>query len=86
MRLIMAPLPKHSFDYINSLIQRTDEPLRKLHHWRPFRIDALGLVTLLGAEEVDLGIGTLQKRRFTEWVRQPRYKPYLRLMISISET
>lgn len=64
----MAPLPSHSFEYIRSLAQRGDSPLHHLHHWRPFRIDALGLVTLLGAEEVDKSIGTLQRRRFTEWL------------------
>ena len=64
----MAPLP-HSINYLVSVVQRGEHsPLRGLEHWSPFRIDALGLVTLLGAEEVDKSIGTLQRRRFTEWL------------------
>lgn len=50
-----------------SLAERsTDLPLRHLKHWRPIKIDALGLVTLLGADDVNKSIGTLQRRRFTE--------------------
>jgi len=34
--------------------------------WAPFRLDALGLVTLLGAEEVNAAIGALEHSLFTE--------------------
>jgi hypothetical protein len=63
----MPPLP-HSIEYISSLMQRDDSPLRSLEHWKPIRIDALGLVTLLGAEEVNKSVGALQRRRLTEWL------------------
>jgi hypothetical protein len=36
-----------------------------LKEWAPFRIDALGLVTLLGASEVDLAVGRLARSRWT---------------------
>jgi hypothetical protein len=64
--LTMAPLPHHSFDYIRSLAEDADSPLRGLKEWKPFGIDALGLVTLLGAEEINKSVGTLQRRRITE--------------------
>ena len=63
----MPPLP-HRIEFIASLMRREDTPLRGLEQWKPFRIDALGLVTLLGAEEVNKSVGTLQRRRFTEWL------------------
>lgn len=43
-------------------------PLQNVKEWSEnvkFQIDALGLVTLLGAEEVNLAIGSLQDRRYT---------------------
>jgi len=43
-------------------------PLAHLRDWKPFQIDALGLVTLLGADEVNQSVGTLQHRRFTEYL------------------
>ncbi|KAL9078010.1 MAG: hypothetical protein Q9157_003070 [Trypethelium eluteriae] len=43
-------------------------PWETLKQWNPFRIDALGLVTLLGADEVNKSVGTLQRRRFTEYL------------------
>lgn len=62
----MAPIPRR-IDYLMSLAERsTSLPLRHLKHWRPISIDALGLVTLLGADDVNKSIGTLQRRRFTE--------------------
>lgn len=62
----MAPLP-HSMDMLMSLSRRGDDsPLQGLENWNPIKIDALGLVTLLGAEEVDKSVGTLQRRRYTE--------------------
>lgn len=36
-----------------------------LHHWAPFRIDALGIVTILGAAEVDMVVGRLARHHFT---------------------
>jgi hypothetical protein len=43
-------------------------PLAHIKNWKPFQIDALGLVTLLGADEVNQSVGTLQHRRFTEYL------------------
>ncbi|KAI9850784.1 MAG: hypothetical protein M1830_006959 [Pleopsidium flavum] len=41
--------------------------LEQLKDWAPFRIDALGLVTILGAGEVDLTVGRLVYNRYTEY-------------------
>ena len=43
-------------------------PLERLRDWKPFQIDALGLVTLLGADEVNQSVGTLHHRRYTEYL------------------
>ena len=43
-------------------------PLEHLRDWKPFQIDALGLVTLLGADEVNQSVGTLHHRRYTEYL------------------
>lgn len=43
-------------------------PLAHIKEWKPFQIDALGLVTLLGADEVNQSVGTLQHRRYTEYL------------------
>jgi hypothetical protein len=43
-------------------------PLHDVKAWSdkvPFKMDALGLVTLLGADEVSTAIGSLQRRRYT---------------------
>lgn len=40
--------------------------LHALKHWAPFHIDALGMVTLLGADELNLTIGCLVRNGFTE--------------------
>ncbi|KAK4548571.1 hypothetical protein LTR36_009481 [Oleoguttula mirabilis] len=54
---------------IQTLQRRSEEmPLHEVKNWQPFKIDALGLVTLLGAEEVNQSIGTLQRRRYTEYL------------------
>jgi hypothetical protein len=45
-------------------------PLAHNKDWKPFQIDALGLVTLLGADEVNQSVGSLQHRRFTEYLPQ----------------
>jgi hypothetical protein len=41
-------------------------PWQVLSSWMPFHIDALGLVTLLGAEEVDASLGRLAPSRWLE--------------------
>jgi hypothetical protein len=43
-------------------------PLHRIFPWQPFRLDALGLVTLLGAEEVSRAIGGLQHSMLTEYL------------------
>lgn len=40
--------------------------LYALREWSPFKIDALGIVTLLGAEELNLAVGRLVRNRLTE--------------------
>ncbi|KAI1090689.1 hypothetical protein F5B19DRAFT_461891 [Rostrohypoxylon terebratum] len=42
--------------------------LNYLQNWSPFRIDALGLVTMIGAEEVDWAIGRLIFNPWTEFL------------------
>lgn len=42
--------------------------LRRLLGWAPFKIDARGLVTILGADEVNRSIGRLSKSRVTEYL------------------
>jgi hypothetical protein len=42
--------------------------LTTLRDWAPFRIDALGLVTILGAAEVDVAVGRLVHNCLTEWL------------------
>jgi hypothetical protein len=39
-----------------------------LHHWEPFHIDALGLVTLLGSKEVKLYINRLVLSRWLKYL------------------
>ena len=42
--------------------------LKKIYKWAPFRIDALGIVTLLGSEEVDKSIGRLIENPWVEYL------------------
>ncbi|KAI9860214.1 MAG: hypothetical protein M1813_006324 [Trichoglossum hirsutum] len=42
--------------------------LREFRRWAPFKLDALGLVTILGAEEVDQVLGQLTQNRYTDWL------------------
>ncbi|PWY88048.1 hypothetical protein BO94DRAFT_535060 [Aspergillus sclerotioniger CBS 115572] len=42
--------------------------LSALRHWAPFQIDALGLVTMLGADDINLTVGRLVYSRFTEYL------------------
>jgi hypothetical protein len=43
-------------------------PLHYLLKWQPFRIDALGLITILGAEQVDRAVGRLVPNRYAEYL------------------
>ncbi|KAJ5664203.1 hypothetical protein N7507_004934 [Penicillium longicatenatum] len=43
-------------------------PLSSLYHWEPFKVDALGLITLLGAEEVNTWVGRLVRSRWVEYM------------------
>ncbi|KAK9773325.1 hypothetical protein SCAR479_10054 [Seiridium cardinale] len=43
-------------------------PLSYLSDWAPFRIDALGLVTLIGADEVNKSVGRLVQSRYTKYL------------------
>lgn len=63
----MAPIPR--IDTSSKIVQRgVSAPLAGIKKWRPFSIDALGLVTLLGAEEVNQALGTLARRRYLEFL------------------
>lgn len=42
--------------------------IRWLLKWTPFKIDALGLITILGADEVNRSIGRLSRSRLTEYL------------------
>jgi hypothetical protein len=67
----MAPLSAALNAAMSSghLVKRfTELPLHELKAWSdkvPFKMDALGLVTLLGADQVSTAIGSLQRRRYT---------------------
>ena len=67
----MAPLSAALNAAMSSghLVKRfTELPLHELKAWIdkvPFKMDALGLVTLLGADQVSTAIGSLQRRRYT---------------------
>lgn len=67
----MAPLSAALNAAMSSghLVKRfTELPLDELKAWSdkvPFKMDALGLVTLLGADQVSTAIGSLQRRRYT---------------------
>ncbi|KAI1632879.1 hypothetical protein F4809DRAFT_61188 [Biscogniauxia mediterranea] len=43
-------------------------PLASLLKWAPFQLDALGLVTLFGAREMNTSIGNLTRSWATEWL------------------
>ncbi|KIW37562.1 uncharacterized protein PV06_10208 [Exophiala oligosperma] len=43
-------------------------PWESVHNWSPFQIDALGLVTLLGADEVNGAVGRLVKCAYLEYL------------------
>ena len=52
----------------NAATNTTWKPLRDWNQWDPFRIDALGLVTLLGAPEVNHVVGKLVRSRWLEYL------------------
>ncbi|KAL4878458.1 hypothetical protein BJY04DRAFT_221179 [Aspergillus karnatakaensis] len=43
-------------------------PWKALSAWAPFDIDALGLLTLLGAKEVDISVGRLARSKWLEYM------------------
>ena len=43
-------------------------PLQGLSRWAPFKIDALGLVTLLGQEEVNAKLGRLVREGYLDFM------------------
>ncbi|KAF7194618.1 hypothetical protein HII31_04124 [Pseudocercospora fuligena] len=54
--LIIAPVTAQDF------------PLGRFSNWNPFRLDALGLVTLLGADEVARAVGSLTRNALTDYL------------------
>ncbi|KAF5609968.1 uncharacterized protein FTJAE_14285, partial [Fusarium tjaetaba] len=42
--------------------------LATISEWAPFQIDALGLVTIFGAKEMNISIGSLTQSWVTEWL------------------
>ena len=51
--------------------KRDDESLpfpERLLHFRPFQLDALGIVTLLGATQIDHAVGALSRNWIFEWM------------------
>lgn len=52
----------------NAELPKMDAPLRSLHSWSPFRLDALGLLTMLGAEEMSREIGSLSTNTLVSWL------------------
>jgi hypothetical protein len=52
----MAPIPDKDF------------PLNWYVSWQPFRLDALGLITLLGADEVARAVGSLAHNTLTDYL------------------
>jgi hypothetical protein len=42
--------------------------LNGILNWAPFHLDALGLVTLLGAEDINRAVGRLARSRYTEFL------------------
>ncbi|KAK5124454.1 hypothetical protein LTR85_001671 [Meristemomyces frigidus] len=64
----MAPLyPRAGDDATPLYLLGQRMPWNFLRDWAPFSFDAVGLVTLLGSEEVNKSIGSLQRRRFSEF-------------------
>lgn len=45
-----------------------EAPFRNLRSWSPFRLDALGLLTMLGADEMSREIGSLSANMLVSWM------------------
>ncbi|KAF2191658.1 hypothetical protein K469DRAFT_555250 [Zopfia rhizophila CBS 207.26] len=43
-------------------------PLHDVLNWSPFRIDALGIITMIGVEQVDSAVGRLVRSRYAEYL------------------
>ena len=43
-------------------------PLKHLRSWSPFRLDALGLLTMLGADEMSREVGSLSANTLVSWM------------------
>ncbi|KFA72445.1 hypothetical protein S40288_10289 [Stachybotrys chartarum IBT 40288] len=43
-------------------------PLSRLADWAPFQLDALGLVTIFGAREMNVSVGSLAHSWVTDWL------------------
>jgi hypothetical protein len=52
----------------SGIFHRSMLPLRHLNDWAPFKLDALGLVTLIGAEDVCNAVGRLVRSRYTDFL------------------
>ncbi|KAJ9655288.1 hypothetical protein H2198_005817 [Neophaeococcomyces mojaviensis] len=53
---------------IKAAVNSTWYPLKDWNNFEPFRIDALGLVTLLGAPEVNNNVGKLVRSKYLEYL------------------
>ena len=45
-----------------------EAPLKHLRSWSPFRLDALGLLTMLGADEMSREVGSLSANTLVSWM------------------
>lgn len=64
--LISSESLRFLFLNMSPLIPRHVIALKQIKNWAPFKIDALGLVTLLGAGQVDQAVGCLSRNRFID--------------------
>lgn len=69
----MCSCPSVPFFFPTALLFSTCQTLKTmslqyLRKWAPFQIDALGLITLLGADEVDRAVGRLTRSHVTDWL------------------
>ncbi|KAF7513249.1 hypothetical protein GJ744_010645 [Endocarpon pusillum] len=44
------------------------QPLRNVLEWSPFRIDALGIITMIGSDQVESAVGRLVNSRYVEYL------------------
>lgn len=70
--LTLFPLIKSSLTFFTkpftAKFSRMDAPLTQLSSWSPFRLDALGLLTMLGADEMSREIGSLSANTLVSWI------------------